>query len=104
VKYRFFHIPVLSPELQADALNRSAYRNHNEPGNRNDNIGFRLALARWGGGCCPVDQISILSGEARAAGSSGEKQMAFGVLVVRAGALRRLAGGPTFDAAPALCG
>ncbi|MDG4550163.1 MAG: SUMF1/EgtB/PvdO family nonheme iron enzyme, partial [Candidatus Contendobacter sp.] len=25
---------------------RSAYRNHDEPGNRNDNIGFRLALAR----------------------------------------------------------
>jgi formylglycine-generating enzyme required for sulfatase activity len=24
---------------------RSAYRNHNSSGNRNDNIGFRLALA-----------------------------------------------------------
>jgi len=25
---------------------RSAYRNRNEPGNRNDNIGFRLSPAR----------------------------------------------------------
>lgn len=103
MKYRFFHIPVLSPELEADALNCSAYRNDNEPGNRNDNIGFRLALARWGGGCCPRDQIPILSREVRTAGSSGEKQMAAGVLVVGADPLRRLAGGPTFDPAPALC-
>jgi len=40
---------------------RSAQRNGNEPGNRNDNIGFRLALARRGGGCRPMDQSVIPS-------------------------------------------
>lgn len=36
---------------------RSANRNGNEPDNRNDNIGFRLAGALWAGGSinqCPV--------------------------------------------------
>ena len=33
---------------------RSAYRNRNEPGNRNDNLGFRCARAHgWTGGSAP---------------------------------------------------
>jgi hypothetical protein len=68
---------------------RSAYRNHNEPGNRNDNNGFRLALARRGGGYRPLDQIPILSCR-----PAGEKQTAAGVLVGGAAAPRRLAGRP----------
>ena len=36
---------------------RSAYRNHNSPGNRNDNIGFRLALAHGRIGITVYDQI-----------------------------------------------
>lgn len=39
---------------------RSANRNRNEPANRNDNIGFRLALARTIVDA-PFDQIVILS-------------------------------------------
>lgn len=39
---------------------RSAYRNHNDPDNRNNNIGFRLAAAQQGRS--PVDQLSFLSG------------------------------------------
>lgn len=66
---------------------RSAYRNHNEPGNRNHNNGFRLALARRGGGCHPMDQTSIPSCRL-----AGKKQTATGVLVGRADASRTLAG------------
>jgi hypothetical protein len=40
---------------------RSANRNRNNPANRNDNIGFRLALARKKLDT-PFDQIVILSG------------------------------------------
>ena len=69
---------------------RSAYRNHNDPGNRNQNIGFRLALARRGGGIHPMDQTPI-----RSCHPAGEKQMAAGVLVGGAAAPRRLAGRPT---------
>ena len=36
---------------------RSAYRNHNSPDNRNDNIGFRLALAHSRIGITVYDQI-----------------------------------------------
>ena len=39
---------------------RSAYRNRNDPDNRNDNIGFRLALARTIVDA-PFDQIVIRS-------------------------------------------
>ncbi len=69
---------------------RSAYRNDNDPGNRNHNIGFRLALARRGGGGRPMDQTPILS-----CLPAGEKQKAAGVLVGGADAPRRLAGWPT---------
>lgn len=68
---------------------RSAYRNDNEPGNRNDNIGFRLALARRGGGCRPMDQTPIPSCR-----PAGKKRTAAGVLVGRADASRTLAGRP----------
>ena len=68
---------------------RSAYRNHNEPGNRNHNNGFRLALARRGGGCRPMDQTPIPSCR-----PAGKKQTATGVLVGRADASRKLAGRP----------
>ena len=37
---------------------RAAYRNGNEPGNRNDNLGFRLALAQ-GVGESVLDPISF---------------------------------------------
>jgi hypothetical protein len=65
---------------------RSAYRNHDDPGNRNHNTGFRLALARRGGGSCPMDQTLILSCR-----PAGEKHRAGGVLVGGADASRRLA-------------
>ena len=84
-----------------DARNlRSAYRNHNDPGNRNDNYGFRLALARRGGGFRPMDQILILSRPMRGLHAPGEKPMATGVLVGDADALRRLAGWPTSHSGP----
>ncbi|WP_366929796.1 SUMF1/EgtB/PvdO family nonheme iron enzyme [uncultured Thiodictyon sp.] len=70
---------------------RSAYRNHNDPGNRNHNAGFRLALARRGGGCRPMDQTAIRSCRPAIAGGAGEKQRAGGVLVGGADAPRRLA-------------
>ena len=66
---------------------RSAYRNHNDPGNRNHNNGFRLALARRGGGCHLMDQTCILSRH-----PTGEKQMATGVLVGRADASWKFTG------------
>jgi len=65
---------------------RSAYRNHDDPGNRNQHGGFRLALARRGGGCRPMDQTTILSCR-----PAGEKHRAGGVLVGGADAPRRLA-------------
>ena len=68
---------------------RSAYRNHDEPGNRNDNYGFRLALARRGGGCRPMEQIPIPSCR-----PAGKKRTATGALVGRADASRKLAGRP----------
>lgn len=84
-----------------DAHNlRSAYRNHNDPGNRNHNNGFRLALARRGGGFRPMDQILILSWLMRSLHAPGEKPMATGVLVGDADALRQLAGWPTSHAGP----
>ena len=64
---------------------RSAYRNHNDPGNRNHNFGFRLALARRGGGSRPMDQTLI-----RSCRPAGEKHRAGGVLVGGADAPRRL--------------
>ena len=73
----------------------SAYRNDNDPGNRNDNNGFRLALARRDGGYRPMDQTRILSRCPGADLGMGEKPMAAGVLVGRADAARRLAGWPT---------
>jgi len=38
---------------------RSANRNHNDPSNRNNNIGFRLARARHAVGMSVNDQIFI---------------------------------------------
>lgn len=46
---------------------RSAYRNRNEPDNRNDNIGFRLALARKIAETS-LDQIAIRSAASRCGG------------------------------------
>ena len=43
---------------------RSAYRNNHDPGNRNDNIGFRLARARDAAGGRRIDQTLILSARA----------------------------------------
>ena len=40
---------------------RSAYRNRNEPDNRNNNLGFRLALAQHAVGMGVDDQIVIQS-------------------------------------------
>ena len=40
---------------------RSAYRNHNEPSKRNDNIGFRLALAQRAAAASTTGQIVIPS-------------------------------------------
>lgn len=59
-------------------------------GERNWNTGLRLALAPRIGGYRPEDQTRIPSRPA------GKQPMAAGVLVGRAGARRRLAGGPTF--------
>ena len=73
---------------------RSAYRNHRDPGNRNHNIGFRLALARRDGGYRPMDQTRILSRIRRPAAGTGEKQTAAGVPGGGAAAPRRLAGRP----------
>ena len=39
---------------------RSANRNRNSPDNRNNNLGFRLALAQHAAGWCMNDQIVIL--------------------------------------------
>jgi len=39
---------------------RSAYRNHNDPSNRNNNIGFRLARAQYAVGMSVNDQTFIL--------------------------------------------
>ena len=75
---------------------RSAYRNDNAPGNRNENIGFRLALARRGCGCSPMDQTPILSCRPVLSTGPGEKPRAAGVWVGGADAPRRLAGWPTF--------
>ena len=75
---------------------RSAYRNHNDPGNRNDNIGFRLALARRGGSADrqrPMDQTRIPSAVAC---DGGKQPMAPGVPVAEAAAPRTLADGSTF--------
>lgn len=43
---------------------RSANRNRNEPGNRNDNIGFRLALAQ-ASKLPALDQMTLLSAASR---------------------------------------
>jgi len=62
---------------------RSAYRNMNEPGKRNDNIGFRLALAHMDVDTL-FDQIIILTISRYC---NGKKPMPFGMLVGQAGAL-----------------
>lgn len=39
---------------------RAAYRNHNEPGNRNNNLGFRCARAHaWTGGSVPEPAVIL---------------------------------------------
>ncbi|MDS4040296.1 MAG: formylglycine-generating enzyme family protein [Candidatus Competibacter sp.] len=68
---------------------RSAFRSHFVPGIRHHLYGFRLALARRGGGCRPMDQTPIPSCH-----PAGEKQTVTGVLVGRADASRKLAGRP----------
>ena len=44
---------------------RAAYRNHNHPSNRNDNLGFRFVRAQRGDGCRCTDPACILSGFGR---------------------------------------
>ena len=66
---------------------RSAYRNHNQPGNRNDNIGFRLAQLTGertpqGPAECPVSIIV-----------SGKQRGARGCVSSGADALRKLTPG-----------
>lgn len=78
---------------------RSACRNNWEPDNRNDNAGFRLARARRGAGGRPLDQTGIPSVPAH-----GKKQTAAGMLVGRADASRRLAGGPPSSSLKCLSG
>ena len=58
---------------------RSAQRNHREPGNRNDNLGFRLARARDGAGRRVRTRPPSRPWAASAA--CGKKQMAAGMLV-----------------------
>jgi len=60
---------------------RSANRNRNEPDNRNNNVGFRLAPARMSVDTS-FDQTVILS-----ILSYGEKKLPFGALVAQCGAL-----------------
>lgn len=64
-----------------DARNvRAAYRNWNDPGNRNDNLGFRLAGAQtWAGWPAP-DPTGAASGPPGA----GENQVEAGVEVAAA--------------------
>ena len=56
---------------------RSAYRNANDPGNRNDNLGFRVCLARSpnsgpGAGWTLAGPLVFLSAAPIAANSGGE--------------------------------
>ena len=60
---------------------RAAYRNDNDPSNRNSNYGFRLSRAHRRSGCIVDDPAAILSVHAHAVG--GKKYMALGVLVHR---------------------
>ena len=58
---------------------RAAYRNRNDPSNRNPNYGFRLSRAHRRCGGIVDDPAAILS----AGAACGEKPTAPGVLVVR---------------------
>lgn len=64
---------------------RAANRNANDPGNRNDNLGFRLARARGVPCRAALDQTSAVTG-ARQIGA-GEIQADAGVTVAVADAL-----------------
>jgi hypothetical protein len=60
---------------------RSAYRNRNEPDDRNNNLGFRLSLAQYTVGMGVNDQIVI-----RFCGQPQAKSKVFGMLVMGADA------------------
>ncbi|MCO6456700.1 MAG: hypothetical protein J5I93_15485 [Pirellulaceae bacterium] len=62
---------------------RSAYRNANEPGNRNDNLGFRVCLARSpnirpGAGKVMAGPLVFLSAATAAANRVGMPQLVAG--------------------------
>lgn len=63
---------------------RCAYRNNNDPDNRNDNIGFRVVLstiaarnARRGSPCGPRQMAGPGPGRVPSADGPGEKQPAY---------------------------
>ena len=87
MKMAFFRIPVMYPDDVTEQLNRflashhPTYPNANLPENRNNNLGFRCALAHEWRGCAVIEQIFIRSRHGRA------KTPAGGVLVVVDGGL-----------------
>jgi hypothetical protein len=54
---------------------RSAYRNNNDPANRNNNIGFRLARAQHATGTSVNDQTLILFRQRRLADKKQGRRM-----------------------------
>ena len=42
---------------------RAAYRNHNDPSNRNNNLGFRFVLVQAPAGWSVPDQVCVLSSD-----------------------------------------
>ena len=57
---------------------RSAIRNRNEPDNRNNNLGFRLSLARHAVGMGVIDQIVIQSRGCAASEKQGRRHVSSG--------------------------
>jgi len=72
---------------------RAAYRNWNDPGNRNDNLGFRLARAPELVGRPARDPIGAASGGL----CVGESQAGAGVEVAIAAAIANPRRWPTFS-------
>ncbi|MCL4207968.1 MAG: hypothetical protein KJ000_36235 [Pirellulaceae bacterium] len=79
---------------------RSANRNANEPSNRNDNLGFRVAAAPRASGQCPAERNRPRSSPApgRANPNPGRPVP----VAQRRTLAAALFSGPTFDAKPAL--